>query len=276
MLLLILFVFWLPLAGLVYLVLRNLPLSPASFSNTFNLITLPLLYIEFILLVRWWGRYVYQQPRILARYGLEFSRRSGRELLTGLAIGGSSLVALFLVQALLGWLVWQPTTVPILQLVGEAIAISLGIGFAEELLFRGWLLDELQRDYRRPIALGANALIFAAVHGFRSQFPALVVLGLILVWAKWGSRDRGQEPLTLLTIGHPDKTGPNGRLALPMGLHAGLVGGYYVINVGHLVTYTNQVPTWVTGIDRNPLAGVMGLLFLGVLALVFQHHARSH
>jgi LPXTG-motif cell wall-anchored protein len=51
-----------------------------------------------------------------------------------------------------------------------------------------------------------------------------------------------------------------------MGLHAGLVWGYYILNVGQLVQYSNQVSPWITGVDRNPIAGVMGLLFLGTLA----------
>ncbi|MEQ8960279.1 MAG: CPBP family intramembrane glutamate endopeptidase, partial [Coleofasciculus sp. C2-GNP5-27] len=76
-------------------------------------------------------------------------------------------------------------------------------------------------------------------------FPGLVLLGLTLVWAK-----RGQ-----------------GRLGLPIGLHAGLVWGYYLINVGQLVQYSGQVSPWITGVDGNPIAGVMGLAFLMVLAL---------
>jgi hypothetical protein len=52
-----------------------------------------------------------------------------------------------------------------------------------------------------------------------------------------------------------------------MGLHGGLVWGYYILNVGELVKYSDTVPTWITGIDRNPLAGVMGILFLILLVL---------
>ena len=51
------------------------------------------------------------------------------------------------------------------------------------------------------------------------------------------------------------------------GLHAGLVWGYYIINVGELVRYSGSVPDWVTGINGNPLAGAIGLLFLSVLAV---------
>jgi membrane protease YdiL (CAAX protease family) len=62
------------------------------------------------------------------------------------------------------------------------------------------------------------------------------------------------------------------RLGIPIGLHAGLVWGYYIVNVGQLIEYSNQVPVWVTGIDGNPIAGVMGLLFLsGLTGMIMKH-----
>jgi hypothetical protein len=56
-------------------------------------------------------------------------------------------------------------------------------------------------------------------------------------------------------------------LGFPIGLHGGLVWGYYIINVGELVKYSGQVPDWVTGVNNNPLQGVMGVLLMSVLAL---------
>jgi uncharacterized protein len=45
------------------------------------------------------------------------------------------------------------------------------------------------------------------------------------------------------------------------------VFGYYVVNVGDMVAYTGRVPEWVTGLNRNPLAGGVGVLFLMAIAL---------
>ncbi|WP_048753440.1 LPXTG cell wall anchor domain-containing protein, partial [Crocosphaera watsonii] len=42
------------------------------------------------------------------------------------------------------------------------------------------------------------------------------------------------------------------------------------INVGKIVDYTGQVSTLVTGIDNNPLAGIMGLIGLGLLSLLMR------
>ena len=55
------------------------------------------------------------------------------------------------------------------------------------------------------------------------------------------------------------------RLGMSIGIHAGLVWAYYIVSVGQLIEYTNKVPVWITGIDGNPIAGVMGLMFLSGL-----------
>ena len=42
----------------------------------------------------------------------------------------------------------------------------------------------------------------------------------------------------------------------------GLVAAYYGVNVGQVWKPAEDLPTWITGIDGNPLAGVLGLLLL--------------
>lgn len=237
---------WLPVATPIYLFGRD--------ANTVSILTMLVLYVEFIVLLRLWGQRVYQQPRILRHYGLERSARNGRDLLQGLGIGVVLVFALFGVQAGWGWIVWLPIRASLARIIIEGAVVAIAVGFAEELLFRGWLLDELQRDYRPHVALWANATLFAVLHFIKPlpdiirtlpQFPALMILGLTLVWARACQQ----------------------RLGLPIGLHAGLIWGYYIINVGQLIEYSGQVPDWITGVDRNPLAGLMGLVFLGVLAV---------
>ena len=221
-----------------------------------------MLYLEFVGLVQVWGRWVYRQPDLLWRYGLEFSQRSLRELLGGLSLSAASLVVVLAIEGWLGWLTWRLPTPNLPVILLEGLAIGLAFGFAEELLFRGWLLDELQRDYSPRRSLGVSAIVFAALHFIRPlaeiirlapQFPALVLLGMALVWAK--------------------RAGEN-RLALPIGIHGGLVGTFYTLTVGKLLQFSDRAPEWITGIDRNPLAGVMGVLFLGGLALILQQAAN--
>lgn len=231
---------WAPLAVLVGWLIRD--------SNTASIVTLLLLYGEFILLVRLWGRRIYGQPDLLKRYGLVKTRKNGTNLLTGLAIGLTSLLLMFAVQGAFGWVIWLSPQPFLPRVILEGSLTGLGIGFAEELLFRGWLLDELQRDYSLQKAMWISAIVYAFLHAPRSiaQVPALVILGLTLVLAKRASR---------------------GRLGLSIGLHGGLVWGYYILNVGQLIKYSNQVPDWLTGIGNNPLASVTGMTALGAIAL---------
>ncbi|MBD6617551.1 CPBP family intramembrane metalloprotease [Komarekiella sp. 'clone 1'] len=243
----ILLLLWLPLAAPIYLLVRD--------SNLVSILTIVLLYVQFIVLLKLWSRYIYKQPQILRHYGLEFTRINGVDLLRGLAMGLINILILFGIQGFLGWLVWQQPKVFLLKVILEGLIVGLGIGFAEELLFRGWLLNELEQDYSPPVALWTDALAFAALHFIKPleaiintlpQFPALVVLGLTQVWGKRWRR---------------------GRLGLPIGLHGGFVWGYYIINVGELTKYSGKVPDWVTGVNNNPLQGLMGVLLMSVLAL---------
>ncbi|MDB9338063.1 MULTISPECIES: CPBP family intramembrane glutamic endopeptidase [Cyanophyceae] len=238
---------WLPFAIPIYLLVSD--------SNSESILTMVLLYAEFIFLLQLWGKNVYQQPQIFKQYGLEITQINAVDLLSGLATGIISILVVFGLQGFLGWLVWQQPQVFLPKIILEGLIVSLAIGFAEELLFRGWLLDELQRDYSRSVALWINAVAFAVLHFIKPleaiihtlpQFPALVLLGLTQVWAKRWRR---------------------GRLGLPIGLHGGLVWGYYIINVGQLIEYSGQVPDWITGVNQNPLQGVMGVVFMGILAL---------
>lgn len=257
---LLLLAIWSPVAVTIYWLVSAQGGSPEAIQNTVSLLTLPLLYVAFILLVRQWGRRVYGQPHLLWRYGLEFSHRVGRELLLGLAIGLACLLALFVTQGIFGWLVWKTPSLSFLRIALEGLVISLAIGFAEELLFRGWLLDELERDYQPEAALWLSAFIYAIVHGLRLQLPALVLLGATLAWAK-------------RSCSSWEKHFYRGRLGLPMGIHVGLVWGYYMVNVGQLIDYSNRVPDWITGIERNPLAGLMGILFM--VGLAFGMHRKA-
>ncbi len=237
---LILLLIWVPFVGLTNWLVHDV--------NTASIVTLVLLYAEFIVLVRLWGRYVYDQPDLLKRYGLLRTRKNGINFLTGLTIGLTSLFLMVAVQSIFGWVIWLSPQPFLPRMILEGSLTGIGIGFAEELLFRGWLLDEFQRDYGSKKAMWICAIVYALLHAPRSivQVPALILLGLALVLAKRASR---------------------GRLGLSIGLHGGLVWGYYIVNVGQLINYSDQVPEWLTGIGKNPLASLTGMVALGTIAL---------
>lgn len=245
---------WLPIATPIYLLIQNDP-------NLVTILTMGLLAIAFLVLLPGWSKLVHNQDQAFRYYGLEFSRLNGVELIKGLAIGLTSIQLLFLCEAALGWLEWQPSTTPVIRWIIEAIPTAFGVPLAEELFFRGWMFDEIERDYNSSIAIWSTSIIFAAAHFIKPipeiirtspQFLGLLLLALLCAWGKKLFRDR---------------------LGLPIGIHAGLLWGWYVVNVGNLIKYPRTVPDWVTGVNDNPLAGLMGAGFMFVLVVVVRNYA---
>jgi uncharacterized protein len=254
--LLVLVLLWLPGAALIYGVMgANQNLEDPGVKNLLTIFTGGLLGIEFIAFLPWWGKKVYQHPNLYRRYGLVFTTANGLVLVKGLAIGLSLTFSLFITQGLFGWLTWQSPTLPIPQLILEGSATALGVGLAEELCFRGWMLDELEQDYRPRTALIADAGVFAISHFLKAipimiqslpQFPGLCLFSTVLIIAKRKHRHL---------------------LGISIGLHAGMVWGFYIINVGNMVKYSGTVSDWMTGINRNPLSGLLGIIFLTIFAI---------
>jgi len=58
----------------------------------------------------------------------------------------------------------------------------VGAPIVEELFFRGLLLRAIQKRFGARWALWGSSVVFAAVHLQLLQFPALVVIGLVLGW----------------------------------------------------------------------------------------------
>jgi len=244
----ILLICWLPIALPLYLILNYDP-------NLASILTMVALFGIFLFLLKFWSDRVYGISQGFQFYGLVWTRQNGIDWLKGIAIGLLLTFSLFFTESLFGWVQIQPSKVFLLKIILEGSLTGLGVAFAEELFFRGWILTELEKDYSLNQSLWSNALIFATLHFLKPlgeivrafpQFPALVLLGIALVLAKRSHRQT---------------------LGICMGLHGGLVWGYYIFNVGELIKYSDTVPTWITGIDRNPLAGVMGILFLILLVL---------
>jgi membrane protease YdiL (CAAX protease family) len=257
------------LAFLVILALCWLPLGFPILHwvrdpNWQSILGLGLLYGQFLFLVRWWGRAVHHMPQVLNHYGFTFSSGNLRSLGIGMGVSSLCLLGLYGFQGALGWLQWHLPDWAFVRVFWEGLAVALGIGFAEELLFRGWLWDEFQRDYGDRRTLIITTHLYAILHFIKPlpeiirtlpQFPGLILLGLIFAWAKQIGR---------------------GQLGLAIGLHAGFVWAYYWIVVGNLTSLPpsppgnedlNQaIPTWVTGIDDNPLAGLLGIILLSGLA----------
>ena len=218
-------------------------------------------YIIFLLYLQVWGRSVHSIPAVLRHYGMGWNRANGRDLLIGLGLGLAIVALLFSVQGALGWLQWQIDAAEIPALIRQGALLGIAVGVAEELLFRGWLLDEMERDWPPTRALWGSATVFAVLHFLKPldvilqtlpQFLGLLLLGMVLACAKQRTR----------------------QLGLAIGLHSGLVWGYYLVDVGDWVVYGDRISPWITGINNNPLAGAIGIVALVALWQSIRHYPK--
>tara|TARA_B100000886_G_scaffold305809_1_gene237791 strand:- start:72 stop:947 length:876 start_codon:yes stop_codon:yes gene_type:complete len=138
----------------------------------------------------------------------------------------------------------------------NATILIIAIGFAEELIFRGWLFEELKNQFGLKNSIIFQALIFSLVHiGFDMPFWEMtcILTGLFLLGV-------------LLAL---FRLKDNNSLWGCIGLHGGLVGGWFLINNG-LVEISKDAPTWLVGPgsgNTNPLGGFVGIILL--LSLCF-------
>lgn len=175
-----------------------------------------------------------------------------RSLLRGVL---KALLLLALVSAglaLAGQLSWQPRLSPALAL--NALLLGLGVGFAEELLFRGWLLAALRGagGRRRCVtAVVIQAAIFAAFHLLPERMPQTFLLGLVAGWmtvisgSLWPAiiahlAHNAVPVVLLLAAGDADVTAIEETARLPPAVIAAgvasLLGGIVLVAVGRGTT----------------------------------------
>ena len=134
--------------------------------------------------------------------------------------------------------------------------VALLVGAVEELVFRGFLLTQLEEIYSVWVAAIISSLIFALLHLVWErretvpQLPGLWLMGMVLVLARFAD---------------------NGSLGLAWGLHAGWVWSIASIDTLNLINYPENKWLWITGKNKKPLAGVAGIfcMLITTVALYF-------
>lgn len=203
--------------------------------------------------VLWGASRVEKVP--FSRYGLALNSQILSALGLGLGLAILGLIVLFSIERGLSWIQWNPWPKNFVQCVlFPTLLLALWISTTEELIFRGFLLNQLQTDFSMWEAAIISSGIFAGLHlvwevqETLPQLPGLGLMGLILVLAWWVDE---------------------GNLGLAIGLHAGWIWGITCVDTAGLINYTQTAPEWITGLARKPLAGVMGIvLLLGTGAVI--------
>ncbi|WP_052039615.1 MULTISPECIES: CPBP family intramembrane glutamic endopeptidase [unclassified Prochlorococcus] len=210
----------------------------------------------FLVLLPGWvrARWISQHPwRSLGITGAGDGNTLLKPLLLGLAGAGALLLLISVITISGHWGYWLGDLSA--EKLINAVLLCLVVGLLEELIFRGWLWGELKILIGARLALPIQALIFSLVHT-RFNIGIWPMLGLL-------------SGLFLLGLGlairrHLD----HGSLWGCVGLHGGLVGGWFALQTG-LIQFSPQSPLWLTGPGDNPLGGVVGILAMASL-LVYQ------
>ncbi|HEY9812316.1 MAG TPA: type II CAAX endopeptidase family protein [Candidatus Sericytochromatia bacterium] len=242
---------WLPILIPVALVLRSR--SAKLFTADQKLPLLASLYLIAPLIV--WGA-SWVEGVSFSDYGLQIQDLSFLLISVGLGLGLAviSLVFVFGVQWKLGWVNWHwENRKQLIQISLPILLLGLWISTTEELIFRGFLQNELNQDYPVWVASAIASLIFAVTHLLWErqetlpQLPGLWLMGMILTLARWAD---------------------GGSLWLACGLHAGWIWGLTCLDTAKMISYTGKGSQWLTGLSEKPLAGASGLICLIATGLV--------
>ena len=238
----------------VPLTLLGLPTDQLSLTGTV------LSFVLFLLVMPRWAALRWSEPRPWEALGIRGAKPQEQPapaaaLLKGLLIAAGLLMVITSVVLIDGSGNWRGE-VDATQLT-NAVLLCFGVGFAEELIFRSWLWTELQEMIGSRRAALAQASIFSLVHtrfnlGLGAMGGLLIGLFLLgLVLARQRQSDRGS-------------------LWGCIGLHGGLVAGWFLLQNG-LLQLSPNAPPWLVGPgdhSPNPLGGLIGILSLLILLLI--------
>ena len=226
-----------------------------------------------ILIATWLARRLLDR-RSFRSLGLELSGKSWADLAVGFVIPGLLMGLIFLAELSLGWttferFAWQtaePNDV-ILGLVSGLVTFTL-VGFSEEILSRGYHLQNLKDGLNLGWALFLSSAIFAVLHAANPGSNWVSTLGLLLAGY-------------FLAYGWVRTR----QLWLPIGLHIGwnffegVVFGFPVsgLSTFRLIQHNTTGPVLFTGGEFGPEAGliIIPAMALGIV-LMRLYTAKTH
>ena len=140
----------------------------------------------------------------------------------------------------------------------NAIFLIITIVLAEEIIFRGWLMEEMVLLYGVRRGIIFQSAIFSLAH-YRSDIDLLALIPFFTGLFLFG---------LLLTL---RRTIDKGSLWGCIGLHGGLVCIWYLFESG-MITFSIHTPYYLLGPSKNmvnPIGSVIGITIL-LITIIFQ------
>jgi membrane protease YdiL (CAAX protease family) len=207
--------------------------------------------------------------------GLKFNKHSFSEMLFGFVLSGFMIALVFFSLLLLGYLNIETIGYnagilsPIITLLLWLFSIGIAVGWSEELVFRGYLLQNLTEGIGIKWAAILSSAFFGLAHMFNPN--ATVLAGIIITL------------LTFLLVFGWLRTG---QLWVPIGLHAGwnfFMGPIFGLpvsgNDSESIVHNSIVgPKWFTGGEFGPEGGILVLpiILIGLVILFFWTKKRDN
>ena len=196
--------------------------------------------------------------------GLRLERSSATDFLFGFFLSGLMVSIMFLALLSFGWLHLQGVDWPDnpisgwLQLLLLLVGVGVAVGWWEEIVFRGYILQNLIDGIGPAWAIGLSCMFYGLIHQLNPNATLL-------------------STLVIASIGYLRIFGwlRTKQLWVSMGMHAGwnfLQGPVFGFSVSGRETYTLlkhtiSGPNWMTGGDFGPEGGLAAAL-VAVMGMV--------
>ncbi|MEE9572822.1 MAG: type II CAAX endopeptidase family protein [Candidatus Neomarinimicrobiota bacterium] len=221
-----------------------------------------------IMTISVWISRKYLDKKSLISLGIKLNKRGIFDLFFGFTLSGIMIVIIYFLLLMLGYLSIENigynagVLSSIITILVSLFSIGFAVAWSEELVFRGYLLQNLTEGIGIKWAAVLSSIFFGLAHMLN---PNASVLAGILITI-----------LTFLLVVGWLRTG---QLWVPIGLHAGwnfFMGPVFGFPVsGHsaegLVNNTIIGPEWITGGEFGPEGGIIVLpvILVGFIVLFF-------
>ena len=223
-------------------------------SNSLSIIGSIITYILFLIILPSWGRNRWKSKHLFESIGLDFKDKfkALKIFFNGFIFSFFLLLIFYFLIFLFGW-------VDSINFINygallNAILLVVGIVLAEEIVFRGWLLEEMVLLFGLRRGVIYQSAIFSLAH-YRTDIDlissVLFLTGLFLFGL-------------VLTL---RRTIDRGSLWGCVGLHGGFVAIWYLFDSG-MVVFSDNTPYYFLGPSKymvNPIGSIIGITILFIV-----------
>ena len=223
-------------------------------SNELSILGTIITFFLFLIILPSWGKIRWQTNHLWLSIGLDFKNKLSalKIFFSGFIFSFFLLLTFCLFLFLFGW-VDRIEFIKFSELL-NAILLIFSIVFAEEIVFRGWLIEEMVLLFGLRKGIIFQSAIFSIAH-FRSDIGLIALIPFFIGLFLFG---------LVLTL---RRTIDKGSLWGCIGLHGGLVGIWYLFDSG-MVIFSMNTPYYLLGPSEymvNPIGSVMGIIILLII-----------